>query len=109
MWVDLECGEAGPHKRMGGDGRGCPCEQAPEGMRAVAASSIWSVISLKVVSTRLRHCSGFDRVIDDGVDVDEQVLGWQRGWPLREKGFGNHFVCRRGHLLINATRRHQPA
>jgi hypothetical protein len=30
---------------------------------------------------------GADRVIDQHIHVDEQILGWQReGWPLRDKG-----------------------
>ena len=55
MWVGLRLGEAGQQQGVRGDGCCGPGEQAPEGVRAVAGSSMRSVISLKVVSIRLRH------------------------------------------------------
>jgi hypothetical protein len=55
MWVRLLVAEADAEQGVGGDGGCGPDEQAPEGMGAGRASSIRSVISLKVVSMRLRH------------------------------------------------------
>jgi hypothetical protein len=37
------------------------------------------------------HSPGADRVIDQHVHIDEQILGWQHGrWPLQDNGFDTH-------------------
>ena len=50
---------------------------------------------------------GADRVIDQHVHVDEQILGWQHGkWPLQDKGLDTHLflaeaTSRQGRTGIN--------
>jgi hypothetical protein len=50
---------------------------------------------------------GADRVIDQHVHVDEQILGWQHGrGPLQDKGLDTHLslaeaTSRQGHIGIN--------
>ena len=55
MWVGLRCGEASEQQGVCGEGGGGPGEEAPEAVGAVPGQPIRSVISLKVVSIRLRH------------------------------------------------------